>query len=181
MLSGHRRKKVYEILGLEEIDAIIKDLNDDESTIFMVDSNMYREKLLPSEKAFAYRMKMEATIKIENNIDKMFMEISTRNARFENMTIDEKIKEIANLIENLLYVDGNYIKLDYSKHCFEYVDDEIIKKYRKQIEKYLSIPLQCFRHSSNNALEERKQFSDEEKEFIIDYGITIIKLIYSFK
>ena len=173
MLSGHRRKKVYEILGLEEIDAIIKDLNDDESTIFMVDSNMYREKLLPSEKAFAYRMKMEATIKIENNIDKMFMEISTRNARFENMTIDEKIKEIANLIENLLYVDGNYIKLDYSKHCFEYVDDEIIKKYRKQI--------QCFRHSSNNALEERKQFSDEEKEFIIDYGITIIKLIYSFK
>ena len=60
LLSGHRRKKVYEILGLEEIDAIIKDLNDDESTIFMVDSNMYGEKLLPSEKAFAYRMKMEA-------------------------------------------------------------------------------------------------------------------------
>lgn len=60
LLSGHRRKKAYEILGLEEIDAIIKDLNDDESTIFMVDSNMYREKLLPSEKAFAYRMKMEA-------------------------------------------------------------------------------------------------------------------------
>lgn len=59
LLSGHRRKKVYEILGLEEIDAIIKDLNDDESTIFMVNSNMYREKLLPSEKAFAYRMKME--------------------------------------------------------------------------------------------------------------------------
>lgn len=48
LLSGHRRKKVYEILGLEEIDAIIKD------------SNMYREKLLPSGKAFAYRMKMEA-------------------------------------------------------------------------------------------------------------------------
>ena len=60
LLSGHRRKKVYEILGLEEIDAIIKDLNDDESTIFMVDSNMYREKLLPSEKAFAYKMRLEA-------------------------------------------------------------------------------------------------------------------------
>ena len=59
LLSGHRRKKVYEILGLEEIDAIVKDLNDDEAIIFMVDSNMYREKLLPSEKAFAYRMKME--------------------------------------------------------------------------------------------------------------------------
>ena len=60
MLTGHRRKKAYEILGIEEIDTIIKDLNDDEATIFMVDSNMYREKLLPSEKAFSYRMKMEA-------------------------------------------------------------------------------------------------------------------------
>ena len=60
LLSGHRRKNVYEILGIEEIDAIVKDLNNDEAIIFMVDSNMYREKLLPSEKAFAYRMKMEA-------------------------------------------------------------------------------------------------------------------------
>ena len=60
LLSGHRRKKVYEILGLEEIDAIVKNLNDDEAIIFMVDSNMYREKLLPSEKAFSYKMKMEA-------------------------------------------------------------------------------------------------------------------------
>lgn len=60
LLSGHRRKLAYEILDLEAIDAIIKDLNDDDSIIFMVDSNMYREKLLPSEKAFAYRMKMEA-------------------------------------------------------------------------------------------------------------------------
>lgn len=60
LLSGHRRKRAYEILGLEEIDAIVKALNDDEATIFMVDSNMYREKLLPSEKAFAYKMKMEA-------------------------------------------------------------------------------------------------------------------------
>lgn len=60
MLSGHRRKKAYEILGLKEIDTIIKDLNDDEAAIFMVDSNMYREKLLPSEKAFSYKMKMDA-------------------------------------------------------------------------------------------------------------------------
>ena len=153
LLSGHRRKKVYEILGLDHNNTV---------------QYITRRKIVEN-----LTFEKEATIKIENNIDKMFMEISTRNARFENMTIDEKIKEIANLIENLLYVDGNYIKLDYSKHCFEYVDDEIIKKYRKQI--------QCFRHSSNNALEEKKQFSDEEKEFIIDYGITIIKLIYSFK
>lgn len=115
----------------------------------------------------------ETAPKIETNIDKMFIEISTRNAKFENMAIDEKIKEIANLIEHLLCVNGNYIKLDYSKNCFEYIDDELIKIYRKQIH--------CFRHASENALEERKQFSNEQKEFLIDYGITIIKLIYSLK
>ena len=170
MLSGHRRKKVYEILGLEEIDAIIKDLNDDESTIFMVDSNMYREKLLPSEKAFAYRMKMEATIKIENNIDKMFMEISTRNARFENMTIDEKIKEIANLIENMLKQDGKFITPEYEKVCCGFIDDTIVKNYRKQ--------MQCFRHCTDEAIAERKTYSEEQKTFLVDYGLTIVKAIH---
>jgi len=60
LLSGHRRKKAFEILGLNEINAIVKNLSDDDATIYMVDSNIYREKLLPSEKAFAYKMKMEA-------------------------------------------------------------------------------------------------------------------------
>ena len=46
LLSGHRRNKAYEILGIEEIDAIIKDLNDDESTIFMVVSNIYRKIII---------------------------------------------------------------------------------------------------------------------------------------
>lgn len=114
-----------------------------------------------------------STVKIGDNIDNMFSEISTRNAKFENMTTDEKIKEIANLIENLLYENGGYIKLDYLKFCFDFIDDEIVKKYRKKI--------QCFRHASNEALEERKQFSVEQKEFIIDYGITIIKLIHNLK
>lgn len=60
LISGHRRKEVMELLGKEYIEAIIKDLNDDEATIEMVDSNIYREKVLPSEKAFAYKMKLDA-------------------------------------------------------------------------------------------------------------------------
>ena len=60
LISGHRRKKAYELLGLTDINAYIKDLSDDEATIYMVDSNMYREKILPSEKAYAYKMKMDA-------------------------------------------------------------------------------------------------------------------------
>lgn len=60
MISGHRRKTALEILGISESKVIVKELNDDEATIFMVDSNMYRETILPSERAFAYKMKMDA-------------------------------------------------------------------------------------------------------------------------
>ena len=60
LISGHRRKKALEILGIQEIEVVLKELNDDEATIFMVDSNIYRERVLPSEKAFAYKMKMDA-------------------------------------------------------------------------------------------------------------------------
>lgn len=60
LISGHRRKLASQLNGMDEIDAFIKELNDDEATIYMVDSNMYRERILPSEKAFAYKMKMDA-------------------------------------------------------------------------------------------------------------------------
>ena len=59
MISGHRRKTALEILGISESEVIVKELNDDDATIFMVDSNMYRERILPSERAFAYKMKMD--------------------------------------------------------------------------------------------------------------------------
>ena len=60
IISGHRRKHAAELAGLIEIPAIIKKLDDDEAVIAMVDSNLQREEILPSEKAFSYRMKLEA-------------------------------------------------------------------------------------------------------------------------
>ena len=63
VISGHRRKHAAEILGMETVPAIIKDMTDDEATIAMVDSNLQREEILPSEKAFAYKMKMKALAK----------------------------------------------------------------------------------------------------------------------
>ena len=60
MISGHRRKKASELAELDTIPCIVRDLTDDEATIIMVDSNLQREKILPSEKAFAYKLKLEA-------------------------------------------------------------------------------------------------------------------------
>lgn len=60
IVSGHRRKYACEYLGIESVPAIIKELNRNEAVIFLVDSNLQRENILPSEKAFAYKMKLEA-------------------------------------------------------------------------------------------------------------------------
>ena len=60
MVSGHRRKLASRLAGLDTLPCIVRDLTDDEAIIVMVDSNLQREKVLPSEKAFAYKMKLEA-------------------------------------------------------------------------------------------------------------------------
>ena len=60
LLSGHRRKAACQLAGLETLPTVVRELDDDAATIVMVDSNQQRENLLPSEKAFAYQMKLEA-------------------------------------------------------------------------------------------------------------------------
>lgn len=60
MVSGHRRKRAYEIAGIETIPARVKELSRDEAILAMVDSNLQREQILPSEKAKAYKMRLEA-------------------------------------------------------------------------------------------------------------------------
>ena len=65
LVAGHRRKRACELAGLETMPVIVRKLDDDETTIIMVDSNIQRESLLPSEKAFAYRMKLEAIDRVK--------------------------------------------------------------------------------------------------------------------
>ena len=60
LISGHRRKKACEFAGIEKMPVIIRNMDRDDAVIFMVDSNLQRERLLPSEKAFSYKMKLDA-------------------------------------------------------------------------------------------------------------------------
>lgn len=60
LISGHRRKRACELLGIKEVPCIIKELNDDMASVLMVDANIQRENILPSEKAKAYRIKYDA-------------------------------------------------------------------------------------------------------------------------
>ena len=60
MVSGHRRKRAFEIAGIEKIPARVQNLTRDEAILSMVDSNLQRDEILPSEKAFAFKMRLEA-------------------------------------------------------------------------------------------------------------------------
>ena len=113
------------------------------------------------------------TLDIGESIEEKFKKISTRNASFQEMALDEKLQEIANLIENMLKENGKFITLDYASVAFEYLSDETIKNYRKQ--------MQCFRHSSEEAVAERRSYTDAQKNFFVDFSIVIVKTIHELK
>ena len=85
MIAGHRRKFASGLAGREEIPCIVRTLSDDESTIIMVDSNMQRENLLPSEKAFAYKMKLEAMKRQGMRTDLTSCQVGTKLSSAEKL------------------------------------------------------------------------------------------------
>lgn len=120
--------------------------------------------------SFTFELK-SSHIDIDNLINQKFVEISNRQVSFNNMSTDEKLAEIANLIENLLKKNGKSITPDYSKICFDYISSDIVTSYRKK--------MQCFRHATDEAILERNSYSEEQKNFFIDYGLAIVKVIHS--
>ena len=87
IISGHRRKRAVELANFEEIPCIVRNLTDDEATILMVDSNLQREEILPSEKAYAYKMKVEAMKRQGKRTD------LTSTPLVEKLRTNEKIEE----------------------------------------------------------------------------------------
>lgn len=78
MISGHRRKRASELANKEVLPCIVRNLTDDEAIIIMVDSNIQREEILPSEKAFAYKMKLEAISHKGKRNDLTLSQVATR-------------------------------------------------------------------------------------------------------
>lgn len=117
MISGHRRMHAAAIAGLETIPAIVRELSDDDAVIAMVDANIQREELLPSEKGFAYKMKLDAIKRQGKRVD------LTCGHNGHNWYSGALVR-------------GKFMKLDYSHveyvlHCLEGNTSKIknIKKY----------------------------------------------------
>ena len=89
LISGHRRKRGCELAGLETMPVIVRDMDDDAATIVMVDSNIQRESLLPSERAFAYQMKLEAMKRQGMRTDLTSSQVGTKLLRADEMIAEQ--------------------------------------------------------------------------------------------
>ena len=155
MVSGHRRMHAAMMLGMDTVPAIIREMTDDEAVVKMGDANIQREELLPSEKAFAYRMKLEAMRRSAGRPKKDSISSSENSAQFgRNLEAADMVGEqvgesrmqvrryirLTELIPELLdYVDQkriqftvaveiSYIDQEVQKWLFEYIKDNGVVK-----------------------------------------------------
>lgn len=163
MISGHRRMHAAVIVGLTTIPAIVRELSDDDAVIAMVDANIQREELLPSEKAFAYRMKLDAMKHqgyrtditsgqngqkskgvVSRDILAEQVGESTRNVQ-RYIRLTELIPELLDMVDVkklnfTIAVDISYIEKEIQKWIYEYIRDtgfikpKQITALRKQLE-----------------------------------------------
>lgn len=111
VVAGHRRWRACELAGLDEMPVIIRDLDDDAATVIMVDTNIQREDILPSEKAKAYKMKYEAMKHQGSKGDKHTADEVGEAAGESGRTVQRYIR-LAELVDELLeYVDENKIPM----------------------------------------------------------------------
>ena len=145
MVSGHRRMHAAQLAGLTTIPAIVRELSDDDAIVTMVDANIQREELLPSEKAFAYKMKLDAMkrqgirtdltcVQNEHKSGKKSRELlgeqvgisSVQVTRYIRLT--ELIPELLDLVDNkklqfTVAVDISYIDKEVQRWIYEYICD----------------------------------------------------------
>lgn len=111
VVAGHRRWRACELAGLEEMPVIIRDLDDDAATVIMVDTNIQREDILPSEKAKAYKMKYDAMKHQGSKGDKFTADAVGEAAGDSGRTVQRYIRLAALVPELLAYVDAKKVSL----------------------------------------------------------------------
>ena len=151
MISGHRRLYAVQKIGLDFIPAYIKEMSDDDAIIAMVDSNIQREEILPSEKAFAYRMRYEAMRRGAGRPKKNSSQVGTnyradvdlaqqvgesKNNVHRYIRLTEVIPELLDMIDRgniavMTGVDISYIDSKIQKWLYEYIKENgVLKSYQ---------------------------------------------------
>ena len=164
LIAGHRRHHASELAGLTEMPVIVRDLDDDAATIIMVDSNLQRETLLPSERAFAYKMKLEAIkhqgLRSDLTSDQLGQKLNARDvvakdAGESSVQIQRFIRLTALIPELLDMVDNKKIAFNPAVEL-SYLKQEEQHQFIDAMESEQSTP-------SLSQAQRLKKFSQEEK------------------
>lgn len=152
MVAGHRRKLASQLAGQAEMDCIVRELTDDEATIIMVDSNLQREQLLPSEKAFAYKMKLDAMKRQGQRTDLTSGPVGQKYSRDE---LADNSPDSARQIQR-------YIRLTYLiPELLELVDNSVLKeKGQMQIAMRPAVELSYLPDAGQRSLLETMELED---------------------
>lgn len=177
LISGHRRKHACELLGHSEIACSIIDASDDEAVIMMVDSNCQRTRLLPSERAFAYKMKLEAMKRQGKRSDLTSAQVAQKPARKTSRQIlaeqegqsQDQIRRyirLTNLVPELLeFVDLEKIKLCPAVEL-SFLDEEAQRDVVDQIDETDAFPSHAQTIRMRKAFEQGKLNYDMEKNIM---------------
>lgn len=123
MVAGHRRLKASELAGKATLSCIVRELADDEATLIMVDSNLQREQILPSEKAFAYKMKLDAMKRQGQRTD---LTSSPLDKKLRGMTSAQQVGEKSGDSQPQIY---RYIRLTHLiPEILDLVDNSVLKE-----------------------------------------------------
>ena len=153
---------------LKAIENFLKETNGSD-----ILNNIEEIKLIKYEKIFDLKSNV-LFINPVNDTKEILKIVSNRNADFESMSIDEKLENINISIENILKDGNNKFKnIDYNNLFQDFISEEDVKKYRKSTH--------CFRHGSDESLKERRVFSENQKIFLINYGLIILNTINNEK
>lgn len=175
--KANKLRQIFETESTSKVTKLINELLD-----YYEDIQLKNNSLTDYDKKKIYDIKKETKkvdeglsetgYHITKELDDLFKLISTRQAPFKKMSLDEKLKEIGNLIENLLKKNGKYIKINFREITLDFIEENDVKQLRSK--------LNCFRHSSEDSLKERNEYTKIQKQFMVEYGITICNLIYKF-
>ena len=145
IISGHRRKRASQLANLKEVPCIVRNMSDDEAIIKMVDSNMQREKILPSEKAFAYKMKLEAEKHQGKRTDLTSSQLATKlqedgtakkigkelgeskDTVYRYIRLTELIPELLKLVDEERIAFSPAVEISYLKEDEQYVLHNLIE------------------------------------------------------
>lgn len=156
MISGHRRLHAAELAGLTAIPSIIREMTDDEAVIAMVDANIQREELLPSEKGYAFKMKLEA---IKHQGERADLTCAQNGHKCDGMKSRDIVAESAGVSKNQV---SRYIRLtELIPELLEYVDLKRIQVTSGVEISYLDQEIQkwLFEYIRNNGLVKPKQIA----------------------